>query len=476
MLVVVSDWHLTDATCTPTLPAGAMRVLGERLQDLAIRASWRADGRYRPVEAIDLLVNGDLFDFTRSTRWLTSSIRPWDSAESPAFGETIAAIAGDIVRQNAESLALLRALAEGAIRVPLANLAGQPAPGEGQPIAVRIHYLVGNTDWYLRLPGAKFDAIRRQLLPAMALAARPDAILPHDPAESDSILEVQRQHRVVARHGDIFDPLSYREERSQASASDALALELVTRYVAEASRELGDQLPPAALAGLRELHHLRPQLLATNFLTGMLERTCASPTLRAKAKRIWDRMVEDVLSLSIWREGDREGSSLLELAAKALRGASAESVRHSLNELRGAHDDSYACHALFEPEFRNRRARYIVYGHTHAAETVPLDASFADGFVLNQMYCNTGTFRRVYRATQSPLARHEFIPADSLSLLALYQGDERQGRSLESWSGMLSVHPAEGVITRFDGAQAGVMPAMHGARVGANVAAQAMRK
>jgi hypothetical protein len=51
---------------------------------------------------------------------------------------------------------------------------------------------------------------------------------------------------------------------------------------------------------------------------------------------------------------------------------------------------------------------------------------------------NAGTWRRVYRPTQALQASHEFIAADSFTLLAFYQADERSGRSHETWSGTLA--------------------------------------
>ena len=93
---------------------------------------------------------------------------------------------------------------------------------------------------------------------------------------------------------------------------------------------------------------------------------------------------------------------------------------------------SYAQHALAEADFRNRRARHIVYGHTHQHEIVPLDASHADGYVLNQTYFNAGTWRRCYQPTQTLAGNHELVACDSFSLLAFYQGDERSGRTLRN--------------------------------------------
>ena len=98
----------------------------------------------------------------------------------------------------------------------------------------------------------------------------------------------------------------------------------------------------------------------------------------------------------------------------------------------------HAGHALAETDFRNRRARHIVYGHTHQHECIPLDASHADGYVLNQTYFNTGSWRRTYSPTRIIAGHQEFIGADTCTLLAFYQADERSGRPYEIWSGTLA--------------------------------------
>ena len=113
-----------------------------------------------------------------------------------------------------------------------------------------------------------------------------------------------------------------------------------------------------------------------------------------------------------------------------------------LASLRGAKSESYLPHALAEADFRNRRARHIVYGHTHAQETISLDASHADGYVLHQTYFNAGTWRRTYQPTKA-LSQQEFSACDTISLLAFYQGDERSGRAYETWSGTLAPSIAE---------------------------------
>ncbi len=118
--------------------------------------------------------------------------------------------------------------------------------------------------------------------------------------------------------------------------------------------------------------------------------------------------------------------------------------------LRGADNASYFQHALSEQDFRNRRAKHIVYGHTHYHETVPLDASFAEGYVLNQAYFNSGTWRRVYEQTRFAPHEQEFIAADALTYLAFFKDDERRGRPYETWTGTLGISPLVGTTLRVD--------------------------
>ncbi len=448
MLVLISDLHLTDASCGVSLPTGAVDVFVSRLNECALQASWRADGRYKPVERIDLVLLGDILDTTRSTRWHQTQIRPWDDPQSPAVVEAVGGIVDGILQHNSQSITSLRRLAaDSAIRLPVATQAGQP-DYNSQPlsVAVRTQYMVGNHDWYLHLRGASYDLIRQKVSHHLGLANSHTAPFPHDPVECDELLGTLRRHRVLARHGDIFDPLSFTEDRDTSSLSDAIIIELVNRFAGEVQQDLGNHLPDAVAVAIQEIDNIRPLLLIPVWLDGVLERCCHQPSIRKQIKKTWDRLADAFLQLNIVREHDSWSPFAL---VDGLEGALKFSKRWSigwaaktnswLHSLRGSANDSYYQHALAEQDFRNRRARHIVYGHTHHAETVPLDASFADSFVLNQMYFNAGTWRRVYRPTMLAPSQHEFIPAEAISLLSFFQGDERGGRPFETWSGTLGV-------------------------------------
>jgi hypothetical protein len=268
---------------------------------------------------------------------------------------------------------------------------------------------------------------------------------------------VQRRHRVLARHGDVFDPLNFEGDRDGSSLGDVIVVQLVNRFAREIEQQIGDGLPEATLAALGEIDNIRPILLAPVWLDGLLQRTCACLATRKRVKRIWDDLVDELLALPFVRQ--RDGWSpfdMIDGLAAALKFSQRLSIGWSsrisawMQELRGARSQSYYQHALAEPDFRNRRARHIVYGHTHEAESVPLDASYADNFVLNQMYFNAGTWRRVHRQTQLAPGEHEFIPMETMNYLSLFAGDERGGCPYEAWSGMLGVDALDGSVYRLD--------------------------
>jgi hypothetical protein len=488
MLAVISDLHLSDGTTCATIAPGAFEIFAQRLADMAYAASWRASGQYKPIERIDLVLLGDVLDLIRSSAWQQTSLRPWHNLG----GETAAAFLTELTRtianHNRPAFEVFRDLAAGGVQIPLADSRGRPVKSMTQqpfttaaagslaepvsddvlPVAVRIHYLVGNHDWMFHLPGARYNAMRALLADEMGLANRIDAPFPHDPSESPELLEVLRRHRVLLRHGDIYDPMNFAGDRDHSSLGDAIVIDLLTKFATEVQRQIGDELPPALLVGMRELDNVRPLMLVPVWLSGMLERSTPLPGLRSKVKRIWDALVDEFLGLDFIRQQDSwnpaEAVDGLQQALKFSKRVSlgaASAVGGWLARMRLGDGESYSRSALAEPEFRNRRAKHIVYGHTHAAETVPLDASFADNFVLNQVYFNSGTWRRVHRPTCFDPSEHEFIPTETMTYLTFFQGDERSGRPFETWSGTLALSPSETASLRLDDAHLAKMARPH---------------
>jgi hypothetical protein len=446
MLAIIGDLHLTDGTTGHMLRPATMDLLCERLCDLAWRSSWRADGTYRPIDRIDLVLLGDTLDLMSSRRWLASPCRPWEDHQSPAVIDTVSGIVEEILRTNVDVIRALRALAtESAVSLPPATAVGQPVlEAEEIPVSVCTHYMVGDRDWPLHLRGSQYDLIRHKITHHLGLVTPYNKPFPHEASECEQLAEALRQHRVLARHGDIFDPLSFGDERDAASLSDVLAIELIARFTQHIESELAGQISPATAAALREIDQVRPVLMVPAYLECTLERT-ATAAVRNQIKRAWDYMVEQVLHLEIVRRISQ--SSPIDLvdgladSLKFSRQSSHDGPSRTLAfvaGLRGAKTQSYAQHALAEADCRNRRARHIVYGHTHQHEIVPLDASHADGYVLSQTYFNAGTWRRCYQPTQTIAGHHELVASDSFSVLTFYQADERSGRAHETWTGTLA--------------------------------------
>lgn len=458
MLVVISDLHLTDGTSGATISPGAFHLLAERIADLAMSASYRSDGSYRPIDKIDLVLLGDVLDTIRSTRWLEGRVRPWDKLQSPEMIEKIYGITSKTLDRNEVAMSVLRALSEGSIRIPPATRMGRPAvTTENVPVPVRIHYMVGNHDWFYHAPGEPYNRLRKLVADRMGLATSPNAPFPHEPWESEELQIALRKHKVFARHGDIFDPFNFEGDRNQSSLGDAIVIELLNRFGRQIELEMSEDLPASTIQGLREIDNIRPLLLVPVWIDGLLERTCPQLSMRKEVKQVWDKLAEEFLDLAFvrardsWRPNDMvDGLSYALKFSRAISIGWASSVAKWIFKMRGASTSSYASHAIAEQDFRNRRARHVVYGHTHHVESIPLDASYAEGYTLNQMYFNSGTWRRVHEQTQLAPSEHEFIASDTMTYLAFFNGDERKGRPFETWTGMLGLGPADATQYRVD--------------------------
>src|SRR5690349_1437426 len=83
MLLIISDLHLGDGTTANSIPVSAFKLFAGRLQETVQFASWRQDGKYRPIEDVDIVLMGDIIDPLHSTLWLDTMpgdadyIRPW---------------------------------------------------------------------------------------------------------------------------------------------------------------------------------------------------------------------------------------------------------------------------------------------------------------------------------------------------------------------------------------------------------------
>ncbi|HXJ96344.1 MAG TPA: hypothetical protein VMT20_26200 [Terriglobia bacterium] len=457
MLVIISDTHLSDGTTGDSVRLEAFRGFRQRLRDLAYDASWRADGSYKPVEQFDLVLLGDFLDIIRSTNWLVqdgvqNTARPWNDSQSRPFIDTVQRITAAVLQSNGASVAVLKSLTTGkAITLPEATAGGKPVQTGWEPesdnrlpVPVRIHYLVGNHDWFFHLPGSDYNQIRQMVADAIGCVTPANLPFPHDPDESDVIRQLYAGHRVFARHGDIFDPYNFAGNRNRSSVGDAVVVELIARFAMGVKAELGNNLPPVCAAGLKEIDNLRPASIIPAWIDGLLRKTCPDPGVQRKIGQIWDALVDQLVGLDFVRHqpGFHPFGSLQEFKLGMKIEGLVPKVHLSrlfalIAEKSGSQQASYAPHALDEAAFRNRSAQFIVYGHTHYFEMVPLASTVVNGTVLDQIYINSGAWRPYHELTRSHPEREEFVSYDIMTYLAFFKDDENRGRAFESWCGGL---------------------------------------
>lgn len=452
MLIIVSDIHLGDGTTAESIPPSAFQLFAERLRETVYFASWRADGRYRPVESVDLVLMGDVFDPLHSTLWLDTSpggadyIRPWSDPQQPGYAAKLRRITEAICAENREAIDVLRRCADGKVAtLPPATRAGKPdrKTRERIPLKVRTHYVVGNHDWYYRLPGEAFDRVRQGMIEAMGLH-NPKANFPYALEELPSLKNIFDQYKVYGRHGDFYDRFNYDPEkgRDHGTLGDVFTMEVLNRFPIEVQRRYGDELPAGIVDCLRRLTNIRPVLATPLWISGQIKNHAGNAALEDDLKKVWDDICEEFLQTEYVREVDKPFQldivDAMELIVKISRRASFSTINELvawLHDKLGWGEQSFARHALREPAFLDDSARYIVYGHTHYHEVVPLDEDMQPPHSDSQMYFNSGSWHSYYALAIKNPREQKFVPYQALTYLMFYRDGEREGRRFETWSG-----------------------------------------
>jgi UDP-2,3-diacylglucosamine pyrophosphatase LpxH len=452
VLVVVSDLHLGDGSTASSIPANAFHLFENRLRETAYFASFRKDGTYKPIETLDLLLMGDILDPLHSTLWLDTApsameyTRPWTSFTSPLFPAKLAQTTQAIIDENKESLEVLRRFASGeTITLPPANARGEPdhTATEHVKVKIRTYYMVGNHDWYYHLKGPAFDNIRRTIIQSLGLS-NPVDNFPFELSEYPELNDILAKYRVYARHGDYFDHFNFnpKQGRDYSALGDVFTMEVLNRYPVAVKQHFGDTLPNGLINSLRRLTNVRPALATSLWISGQLKRYAGSAALESELKKVWDDICEQFLQLPVVRAQDKpfvlDTVDAMEIAIKIAKGTSFETLNDLVYWIRSKVNEgerSFAEHALEEPAFINKSARYILYGHTHHHEVISLDSDDGPSEVQDQIYFNTGTWHTYFDlATRDP-KQQKFIPYQTLTYLAFYKDGERQGRQFETWSG-----------------------------------------
>ena len=453
MLMIVSDIHLADGTCGNSITPSAFQLFADRLKELACNASQRVDGIYRPVSTLDILMLGDILDPLHSILWLEKGpgepgyVRPWTDFRLPEFAAKLSDITHAILENNQESIAILKNLTQEGVALPPATLHGKmDLHSRKIPVKVQLHYMVGNHDWYYHLPGPAFDNIRAEIVEAFGLSNLQNPF-PHELKESPELSSLLSSFNVYAQHGDMYDSFNFNKEkgRNASSLGDAFAVEILNRFPVEVEQRLGNQLPPSFVESLRELVNVRPALATPLWISSQLRQNNVSPANQKKLKELWDDMSNEFLNINFVQESNipfkLDAVNGLEMVVHLTDRVSFKTIDSLVVWIRkkfGSGEVTFANHALKEEAFLARKAQFVVYGHTHHYEVVPLDSFPGVIHQTNQMYINSGTWHTYFDLAINKPEEQKFIPYQVLTYLSFYKEDERQGRRFETWSGSFS--------------------------------------
>ena len=227
-----------------------------------------------------------------------------------------------------------------------------------------------------------------------------------------------------------------------SESGDVFTMDVCNRYPVEVETRYGDDLPDAIVDSLRRITNVRPALATPLWISGQIRRHAGNTALESELKEVWDELCDQFLELDVVREEDKAFKfdivDALQMILKISKRASFETlndivlwVHNRLHE----NERSLAENALKEQAFLDRSARFVVYGHTHHHEIVPLDAEGEPPDEQYQLYINSGTWRSYYDLAVRKPEQQKFIPYQTFTYLNFYRDGERSGRSFEAWSG-----------------------------------------
>ncbi len=451
MLVFFSDVHLTDGTSGETINEEAFERFVDQIGDLAEK---------RRAEEVRVVLLGDGLDIIRSDRWLDGrgGTRPW----SPPGGE-----------QRRRGLDILSAILDNNRRAveTLREMPYRIAARSRVPYwRVHFDYVLGNHDWLID----RYRATRQLVAGALGLSV--DYVQRGFPFVYTSPPD---EYDVMARHADIHDRLNYDETlgRDASSYGDAIVVELLNRFPLEVERGMdGDPGGERIVRRLKEVDNVRPYEAMASWvaevLTGLdsghpMDRTPRSPVAEDAASSGPERPVAAHRTAQVAREAlkrclrdftedetiqafaRRQLSWLERLYARMLlyqmarRRVSCLDFWSRMGErlykgwqlLRNQPGSRYAAKALLERHPDGQVPRFVVYGHSHRVESVPLGPYPRGG---DRFYLNTGTWRSIWRKARTEDGRPHFASWKEMSYVVVYSPHEASGtHEFEIWTGSL---------------------------------------
>lgn len=452
MIVLLSDLHLTDGSTARNVDPGAFELLHDEIV---------VNAKKKRATELKVVLLGDILDLVRTDYWAVNIPylqRPWNGTIDPTTGMN--SNTAEVERQFNEVLGrILRHTSTTSLCAMLDSLALE-AEHNGWPM--NLIYVVGNHDKALNT----FALLRQRVQESFARAkpiftstlfAPEYALLARHGHEWDLACHALEFWGKVLREGEPIDRFDERLDRVMA-LGEVVTAELMSGFLHNCHvrfREAGltSEQDRELLGGLMDVNNLRPMtdiFMWLRWFTRYNEERYTRPIaqaltdaldalLESSYARAWDRIgsfdLTDKLALA------RAGLKLsgLDLAERAMQIAGFFSS-HTDELKEGARQEFFSPH-------RDRRIRYIAYGHTHEARQ-----DFFSGDRDPLMYLNTGTYLPFIQAAEE---KRGFATAYRMTMAFFYnRNEDTSGRAdqtptMQVWNGIRRknyAHPAPPIV------------------------------
>ncbi len=275
MLVVTANWAIGDGTLWRRPLRGLVSRAWGVIQRSALRAGFRHDGRYQPLERLDIVFAGDTFDLYASRHWATGDVRPWHRSTSAEAARR--EVAASALRRAVILNRFARRLLNEGLVVPSATRQGRPHMRHPTVVPVSVTLLSGDRDGSLEPP--------------------------HDWPQGVHWAHSWTAGKWQVEHGQRFDPLQ--NQSTDRHHGPTLIQSMHARLIASFAAEVSQLMPLARGSlgrSLRLLADCHPLDVSAAFWHRLLPRvTAGDQTLAEKVAACWQRCVD------VWqREAHRD--------------------------------------------------------------------------------------------------------------------------------------------------------------------------
>ena len=453
MIAVISDLHFEEEASDVIRGDGKEIIFRRNLDPKAYRsfiAHMADEVRRRKSKNFELVIAGDLFDFSRTTIWFEDDLRPYVSLEEilPELEQKILRILEATASEPSvkKTLDLFRDLSAGKYKAY--DERSRTWSEQQFPCPAKVSCLAGNHD---RLANAT-PGVRRRIreligqegegrFPHYLLFDDPDAFIRHGH-------EYDNNNFAIDFPADQPIPLEVDEAGySQANFGDFITIDVAVRLPYLFRRKYGDEqilknpVLESLYLRLLQFDDVRPQSALLDY---MLDTSGGD----FSAEEAWEKLVPILQKLLAeihdnkffrywlarrakpWAPAELEvARGLLELGGWRNRPAR-EAARKIMHFMMGGEPDQPQLSAMREQVIVENKARVVLAGHTHAPE-VCLIKSDESG---DRFYINTGTWRDVIPST--PDGR-TFGRMRALTYVTLYSKSEQDEscNSFDYWTG-----------------------------------------